>query len=58
MNKTFCDICSKEIQQRDSWHFKLEARNPNLGTDDNRDMIQLHEICKDCVNKIKGVIGK
>ena len=53
MNKIYCDICKKEIQQRNSWHFKLEPRE--LGTNH---VIQLHEVCRDCVNKIKEIINE
>jgi len=53
MNKTYCDICKKEIKHfGNSWHLKLEPRNVG------KQSIQLHDICEDCIRKIKELIEK
>ena len=51
MNKTYCDICEKEINEyAAAWHLKLEPRKIGELS------IQKHDVCEDCINKIKKLI--
>ncbi len=46
VNKTFCDKCGKEMQQRNIWHFKLGS--VSLGSTPTC----FKELCKACADKI------
>ena len=54
MNKTYCDICEKEVEYRDSYHLKIEPRTVCVTIP----TIQLHEVCKECVEKINVIINQ
>ena len=49
----FCDLCRKEIAQRDSSHIKIEPTTIHIEL-----TYQLYEVCKECTNKIKKYIPK